>query len=54
MYEIGQQVSWSGINRTYTGKIVGFKGPYAIARIDGTGKSVLLGGPPPKQNKNPH
>ena len=43
MYSIGQQVSWRGVNRSYTGVIVGFHGPYAIARIDGTGKSVLLG-----------
>lgn len=42
MYSIGQQVSWRGINRDYTGVIVGFFGPYAIARIDGTGKSMLL------------
>ena len=51
MYSIGQQVSWRGINRDYTGVIVGFFGPYAIARIDGTGKSMLLGEVPKKQKQ---
>ena len=46
MYTIGQQVSWRGVSRGYTGVIVGFHGPFAIARIDGSEKSVLLGNKP--------
>ena len=41
-YSIGDRVSWRSLNRDYTGEITGYHGPFAIARIDGSTKSVLL------------
>ena len=42
MYKIGDTATWRGINREYTGVIVGFHGPFAVARMDGSARSVLL------------
>ncbi len=42
MYKIGDIATWRGINRDYKGEIVGFYGPFAIARIEGTASEMLL------------
>lgn len=42
MYKIGDTATWRGINREYTGVIVGFHGPFAVARMDGSARVVLL------------
>lgn len=41
-YTIGDRVSWSSINRDYTGTVTGFFRAFAVVKIDGTGKTVLL------------
>lgn len=41
--QIGQRVSWRSLNLDYTGEVVGFSRGFAVARIDGSGKSVLIG-----------
>lgn len=38
----GDRVRWRGVNRDYSGEIVGFRGLFAIARIDGSRKVILL------------
>ena len=35
-------MTWRGINRDYKGEIVGFYGPFAVARIEGSARYVLL------------
>lgn len=52
MYQIGDKASWRSVNRDYTGVIVGFHGNFAIARINGSGKSVLLQNKPLTPKKN--
>lgn len=42
MYQEGEIVTWRGINRDYKGEIVGFYGPFAVARIEGSARYVLL------------
>lgn len=48
MYKIGDKASWQSLNRTYTGEVVGFYGPFAVVKIDGSGKSILLDNRQPK------
>lgn len=48
MYKQGERVFWKAINRDYSGVVVGFHGPFAIVRIDGSTKIVLIGGPQKK------
>lgn len=51
MYKIGDKVSWHSINADYTGEVVGFHGPFAVVRIDGNGKSILIQNEPIKTEK---
>lgn len=39
---IGERVSWKSINKDYTGIVTGFFRDFAVVRIDGSSKSVLL------------
>lgn len=39
---IGDRVSWRSLNREYTGVVTGFRRDFAVVRIDGSEKSVLL------------
>ena len=38
----GDRVSWRSLNRRYSGEVTGFYKTFAVVRIDGSGKSVLL------------
>ena len=38
----GDRVRWRGVNRDYSGEIIGFRDPFAIVRIDGSRKVILL------------
>lgn len=38
----GERISWRGLNRNYTGIIIGNRHGFALVKIDGTEKSVLL------------
>lgn len=48
-YQVGDKVSWKSINKDYTGVVEGYHGPFAVVRIDGSGKQILLGDKPKKQ-----
>ena len=48
-YGIGERVSWRGMNRDYTGVVTGYHGPFAVVRIDGSAKCVLLQNEEPKK-----
>lgn len=39
---IGERVSWKSINKDYMGIVTGFYRDFAVVRIDGSSKSVLL------------
>ena len=41
-YQVGDKVSWRSINRDFTGVVEGYRGPFAVVRIDGSGKYTLL------------
>lgn len=45
-YQIGERVSWRGLNRIYTGTVVSHDErnniQFALVRVDGSGKHVLL------------
>jgi len=41
-YTQGERVTWQGLNRTYTGVVDAFRGPWALVRIDGSAGYVLL------------
>lgn len=41
-YKIGERVIWRSLNRHYTGEVTAIQGIFAVVRIDGTEKSVLL------------
>lgn len=43
MYKIGDRVAWHAINRDYSGEVTGFRNGFAVVRIDGTDKVVLMG-----------
>ena len=45
-YQVGDKVSWRSINRDFTGVVEGYRGPFAVVRIDGSGKYILLGNKP--------
>lgn len=47
-YTQGERVTWQGLNRTYTGVVDAFRGPWALERIDGSAGYVLLQNEPPK------
>lgn len=38
----GDRVSWQSANKDFTGVVEGYHGPFAVVRIDGTAKVVLL------------
>ena len=42
LYSIGDRVRWPGLNRHYTGEVVGYRGPFALVRVDGSGRHILL------------
>ena len=50
-YKQGDQVAWVGLNRAYTGVVVGYHGPYAIVKINGSSGLVLLQNEPIKQKR---
>ena len=39
----GDRVRWRGLNRDYSGEVIGFRNGFAVVRIDGTAKVVLMG-----------
>ena len=39
---IGDRVSWRSLNREHTGVVTGFRKDFAVVRIDGSEKSVLM------------
>ena len=41
-YQVGDKVSWRSINRDFTGVVEGYRGPFAVVRIDGSGKHTIL------------
>lgn len=41
-YQVGDKVSWRSINLNFTGVVEGYNGPFAVVRIDGSGKYILL------------
>lgn len=43
MYKIGDRVTWHAINRDYSGEVTGFRNGFAVVRIDGSDKVVLMG-----------
>lgn len=42
--KLGDHVPWRSINRDYTGVIVGSYRGFALVKIDGSEKHILLGG----------
>ncbi len=52
MYQIGDKASWQSLNRAYTGEVVGFYGHFAVVKIDGSGKTMLLDNRQPTTKKN--
>ena len=59
-YQIGERVSWRGLNREYTGTVVSHTErkniQFALVRVDSSGKHVLLfyGNKDEKQKHNTH
>lgn len=51
MYQIGDKASWQSLNRAYTGEVVGFYGHFAVVKIDGSGKTMLLDNRQPTTKK---
>ena len=47
--KLGDHVSWKAINRDYTGVIVGSYRGFALVKIDGSEKHILLYGQYTKQ-----
>lgn len=47
-YTQGERVTWRGLNRTYTGVEDASRGPWALVRIDGSARYVLLQNEPLK------
>lgn len=47
-YKQGEHVTRRGLNRTYTGVVDAFRGPWALVRIDGSAGYVLLQNEPLK------
>lgn len=50
-YKQGEHVTWRGLNHTHTGVVEAFYGPYAVVRIDGSDRYVLLQNEPLTTNK---
>lgn len=42
MYKQEERVTWRGLNKHLSGIVTGFYLGYAVVRVDGSGKSILL------------
>lgn len=51
-YKQGERVTWQGLNRTYTGVVDAFRGPWALVRIDGSAGYILLQNEPLKTKED--